>query len=131
MAQTKRKRKTKHRGTPAGNVVARGRTSRPGASAKSSKQTSRQRQQARAARASQPPTWKGATWRAAVAAAIFFIVMVILKQPIASAAFVTVLMFVLYIPMGFYTDKFLYGRRQARLAREAAAKREAKERDSQ
>lgn len=129
MAQTKKKRKTKHRGTPAGNVVARGRTSRPGARPTTRQQAGRQRQKARVERASQPPTWQGATWRAAVAAGIFFVAMVLLKQPLASAAFVTGLMFFLYIPMGFYTDRFLYGRRQAKIARDAAERRRAKEQD--
>lgn len=123
MAQTKRKRKTKHRGTAAGNVVARGRTSAPGSRSKTKQQVAQQRAQARQARASQPPTWNGAITRAGIAAAIFLVVMLIMKQPFAAAAFVTGLMFFVYIPMGYYTDRFLYNRRQARTAREAAVRK--------
>ena len=66
MAQTKRKRTRKHRGTPAGTIDRAGRTGRP-QTREDAKQISRQRRQDRLDR---PPTWSGAVNRAAIAAAI-------------------------------------------------------------
>ena len=107
MAQTKRKRK--HRGTPAGTIEARGRTGRP-PTASEVKKTAAQRRQVRLDR---PPTWRGATTRAAIAALVFFaIAMVALGQPPAAAAVLALLAFAMYIPSGYYMDKLIYQRRQ-------------------
>ena len=55
MAQAKRKRTRKHRGTAAGTIERAGRTGRP-RTREEAKKISRQR---RAARFNKPPTWKG------------------------------------------------------------------------
>ena len=71
MAQTKRKRQTKHRGNAAGVVEARGRTGR--------KPTSAERKSApgtkppRPNRFDHPPTWIGAAKRAGIATMIFVV----------------------------------------------------------
>lgn len=119
MAQTKKKRKTKHRGNQAGVVESRGRTGRPRSAAQARQQSLQRKQNQRLARAVQPPTWRGATIRAGFAAAIFLIVLIVMKQPIASSIFIGAVMFGVYIPMGFYMDKFLYDRRLKREARQA------------
>lgn len=62
-------------------------------------------------RANQPPTWRSASIRAGVAAAVFLAVLILFQQPPVSAVFVAFVMFGLYIPMGYYTDRFLYQRR--------------------
>ncbi len=49
-----------------------------------------------------------------------------MKQPPVSAVFVAILMFGLYVPMGYYTDRFLYERRKRKEAQAAAAGAEAK-----
>jgi|SRR5215207_6788629 hypothetical protein len=106
MAQVKRKRRSKHRGTPAGTIESRGRTGRK------PKPDERKTAGPRANRFDRPPTWRGAMTRAAIAAGIFFIVVVALfRQPLATAISVSLFMFALYIPLGFYTDQFLYRRR--------------------
>jgi hypothetical protein len=111
MAQTKKKRRRKHRGTQAGTVEARGRTGRT-ATKGDAKQIARQR---RADRLNRPPTWQASMQRAAVAAAIFgVIVVLVLGQQVVSGVFFALLMFLLYIPLGYYTDLFIYRRRQAR-----------------
>ena len=113
MAQTKRKRKRKHRGTPAGTIERAGRTGRPQTRTEA-KQISRQR---RAERLDAPPTWRSATIRAAIAAALFGVLMVALfgyapVQAVALAAFI----FLLYIPLGYATDLALRRFRQRRRA---------------
>lgn len=123
MAQSKRKRKTKHRGTPAGNVVARGRTSRPTSRSQARQQSAQARQRARVERATQPPSWARAVRQAGVGAVIFFVALVLFKQPIPVSLMATALMFFLYIPMGYYIDSFLWKRMQVRLERQ---KRERK-----
>ena len=116
MAQTKRKRRSKHRGTPAGTIEARGRTGRP-PTAQEAKQS---KDDIRRARLMQPPTWRGSAIRAGVAALLLLVFTQLgigpdmpLAQSVAIAAFALLL----YIPLGFYTDQFMYRRRMAREAR--------------
>lgn len=119
MAQTKKKRRTKHRGNAAGVIEARGRTGRPPTEAE---RRAAARAQVRANRFDQPPSWRSAANRAAVAALIFGLAVVLLfgqdpSQGIALAG----LMLVIYIPMTYLTDSFIYNRRQRKKA-EAQAK---------
>ena len=73
MAQTKRKRQTKHRGNAAGMVETRGRTGRkPNADEKKP-----DAKQARLDKLNQPPTWRGAIIRSAIATAIFVAVVLL------------------------------------------------------
>ncbi|MDX6649398.1 MAG: hypothetical protein QOJ97_1349 [Solirubrobacteraceae bacterium] len=114
MAQANRKRRRKHRGTPAGTIEARGRTGRKLTPEERAKPAARK---GGATRFDKPPNWKGAAQRAGIAAAIFFIAVVALfRQPIASAIPIGLFMFLVYIPLGYYTDTFLYRRRMAKKA---------------
>lgn len=126
MAQTKKKRQTKHRGTQAGTIESRGRTSRPTSRAQARQQAAQRSRGKKVDRASREPSWRGATIRASVAAGVFFVLLLVMKQPIAGAVFIAVLMFGLYVPMGYYTDRFLYDRRQRKEAQARAAAAEAK-----
>lgn len=117
MAKTKRKRRTKHRGTQAGTIESRGRTSRPRSRAQARDQVLQRRQHQRVARANVAPNWRSASIRAGVAAGIFLVILVAMGQPPVSSIFVGLLMFGLYIPMGYYMDSFLYRRRMASEAR--------------
>ena len=118
MAQTKKKRKTKHRGTQGGQIESKGRTSRPRSAKQARQQALQQKQNKRLERAVQPPSWRGATIRAGFAAGVFLVVLVFMKQPFASSIIIGALMFGLYIPMGYYMDRFLYDRRLKREARQ-------------
>ena len=111
MAQTKKRRKRKHRGTQAGTIETRGRTSRSSAAA-APKKTAAER---RAERMSKPPTWRGSFNRAAIAAVLFGVVVVLaFGQPVASGVFLALVMIALYLPMTYYMDLFLYRRHQRR-----------------
>jgi hypothetical protein len=111
MAQTKRKRTRKHRGTPAGTIDRAGRTGRP-QTRQDAKQVARQR---REERMSQPPTWKSAVNRAAIAAAVFAVLVVLVfKKDIAQGVLLGGFMFLLYIPLGYMTDSAIYRFRQRR-----------------
>jgi hypothetical protein len=118
MAQTKRKRRTKHRGNAAGIVEQRGRTSRPPSPAERKAQRKGAARQSRMDRYSKPPTWRSAANRALVATLLFVAVVVVaFKQPLQSAIALGGFMLLLYIPIGYFTDTFFYNRRQQQLAR--------------
>ena len=105
MAQTKRKRTRKHRGTPAGTIDRAGRTGRP-QTREDAKQIARQRRQDRLDR---PPTWSGSVNRAAIAAAVFAVLVVALfDRSVAQGAVLGGFMFALYIPLGYVTDSAIY-----------------------
>ena len=111
MAQTKRKRSRKHRGTPAGTIERAGRTGRP-RTAEEAKQIAQKRREDRLNR---PPTWRGAMNRAAIAAALFGVLVILLfDQEIAQGVVLAALMFLLYIPLGYATDTMIYRFRQRR-----------------
>lgn len=113
MAQTKRKRRRKHKGTPAGNVVSGAKA--PAKGKTDSKADARRR---REERMNTPPTWRGALNRAAIAAVIFGVLLALLfKRPIQQAVVLTVFVFAVYIPLGYGTDKLFYNLRQRRKKR--------------
>ena len=123
MAQTKRRRRSKHRGTAAGTIETRGRTGRKPTDREKpdSKATAAER---RRTRLDQPPTWQGALTRAGIASGLFFVLAVAaLRWPLAPAAFATVFTLAVYIPLGYYTDLFIYRRRQKRKTSTGKAKR--------
>jgi hypothetical protein len=113
MAQTKRKRTRKHRGTPAGTIERAGRTGRP-QTREDAKQIARQR---REERLNKPPSWRGAINRAAIAAAVFGVLVVLaFGRSMAQGAALAAFMFLLYIPLGYATDKAIYSYRQRKKA---------------
>jgi len=118
VAQTKKKRKRKHKGTQGGAIDRRGRTSRP---------ANRQEARARARRQmgdrrDVPPTWRSSINRALIAAGIFLVLLIVLfGQAIGSSIALSAFMFLLYVPMGYYIDRFFYDRRQASKRKAKAA----------
>jgi uncharacterized YccA/Bax inhibitor family protein len=111
MAQAKRKRTRKHRGTAAGTIDRAGRTGR-GQNRADAKEISRQR---RAERLDRPPTWRGAVTRAGLAAAVFgALVLVAFHRNIVQGAVLAAFMFLLYIPLGYATDNVIYRFRRRR-----------------
>ena len=113
VAQTKRKRRRKHRGTQAGTIERAGRTSR-GRTREEAKEVARKRRQARLDR---PPTWKSAAQRAVIAAAVFgVLVVVVFRRSAAQGLSLAAFMLLVYIPLGYATDKAIYSFRQRRKA---------------
>jgi hypothetical protein len=111
MAQTKRKRTRKHRGTPAGTIERAGRTGRP-QTREDAKQIARQRRQERL---DKPPAWGSSLNRAAIAAAVFGVLVVLaFGRTVAQGAILAGFMFLLYIPLGYLTDMAIYRYRARR-----------------
>lgn len=111
MAQTKGKRRRKHRGTPAGTIERAGRTGSP-QTRQDAKAVARQR---RADRLDRPPEWRSSINRAAIAAVVFAAIVVIaFGRPVASGILLGVVMLAIYIPLGYATDLAIYRFRQRR-----------------
>lgn len=116
MAQTKKKRSRKHRGTAAGNIekAAHNRSTRPSKSAKPSPQTSRQ------ARMNRPPSWRSAANKAALASVVFGVLLLVaFHRPVGVVLLWTVLVFCFYTPLGYWTDRAVYNRRMRSKANKA------------
>ncbi|MDQ6834557.1 MAG: hypothetical protein M3016_00025 [Actinomycetota bacterium] len=113
MAQTKRKRRSKHRGTAAGTISARGRTGRPPTAEEKKRHQKLTREQAREARLAAPPTWRSAINRALLASGFMFLFLLFVsKGKILSAVLFAIFAFALYVPSGYYLETFLWRRRQ-------------------
>ena len=115
MAQTKRKRRSKHRGNAAGVVESRGRTGRR-PTAEEQKKASRQ--SAREARLNKPPTWNSAFMKAALMAGLLFVFTQIglfgSKADIVQSVAICLFALLIYTPIAYATDKFVYTRAQRR-----------------
>jgi hypothetical protein len=120
MAQTRRKRQTKHRGNAAGMVESRGRTGRkPTAAEKSGPAGEAARaKQKRVARADQLPTWKGAFVRGLLAAAVLALLSgLILNAKAGQTVAYFVIGLIAYTPISYYSDTWIYNRRQRNKAK--------------
>jgi hypothetical protein len=120
MAQTRKRRRRKHRGTQGGGIDRRGPRGRP-RTREEAKARARQRRRP-VDRRDYAPTWRSAFNRAALGAALFFVLaIVLLKQTVAGALAISVLLMAFYVPLGYYVDRFLWRRR---LAKQRAARAE-------
>jgi hypothetical protein len=113
MAQTKRKRRTKHRGTPAGTIEARGRTGRKPAAVAAGGAN------ARPNRFDKPPTWRSAIYRGAFASVMLFLLFQFIgpDTSVAQSALMSLLAMGIYVPLGYVMDRAVYNRRQKLKAR--------------
>jgi hypothetical protein len=111
VAQTRKKRRRKHRGTQGGRVDPNRRPGRP---------RSREEAKARARggrkstpKVDAPPTWRGSAIRGVAAAAIFTVLlMVIFKRPPGASFALGALMLVFYVPAGYWIDTTMWRRRE-------------------
>jgi hypothetical protein len=117
MAQTKRKRRTKHRGNAAGNIEARGRTGR--------KPTDQERRKSAAGlreeRRFQEPTWAGSATRAGLASVLLLVLFVSgvagQSQGIATSIALALGAFLIYVPLGYKVDRMFWERRMRKAGR--------------
>jgi hypothetical protein len=122
VAQTKRKRRTKHRGNAAGIVEARGKTHKGGASGTGALSSKEQARQRRLERLDRPPSWRGSATRAGIAALIFVLVVILaFGRPVNEAVALGGFVLLFYVPLGYGTDLVLYRRRQKQKLRKVGA----------
>src|SRR3954447_10675751 len=112
MAQTRKKRRSKHRGTQAGTIETPGRTGRAVSSNRPAPSRQAGGKQRREARFDKEPTWRSSVNRAAFAAVILAIFIGITQKNIAQGVILGVFAMLLYVPMSYYTDRMLWRRRQ-------------------
>lgn len=119
MAQTKRKRRTKHRGNAAGSIEARGRTGRP-PTAEEKKKAEKNR--VREERLLKEPTWNQSFRRAGLAAGLMFVFLLLTDHtkhgsPIITAVVFAIIAMVIYVPAGYYLERHLWRRRMIKMGR--------------
>jgi Flp pilus assembly protein TadB len=123
MAQTKKKRRRKHRGTQGGRIDRR--PSRGRARSRAEAQArARSRTKKAGPRTPDPPSWSSALKKGGIAAALFVAVITLLGQTLLASALVGVLMLGFYVPMSFLLDRFMY-QRHLRKEAQKRAEREA------
>ena len=111
MAQTRKRRQTKHRGNAAGMVEARGRTGRRPEEGEKRTPGKQGATAARPHRLAQPPTWRSAFNRSAAMTVLFGVLLVlVMGRTMAQAAVLSVLMLTVYVPMTFYIDGWMHRR---------------------
>jgi hypothetical protein len=110
MAQTKRRRRRKHRGTQGGSIDRRRARARPRSREEARAQAKRRADVKR----DRPPTWGTAARRGLIGAAIFFgLMMFAFGRGFAESMALGLLMLAIYVPLGYYVDRFFWGRRRA------------------
>jgi drug/metabolite transporter (DMT)-like permease len=121
MAQTKRKRRTKHRGNAVGIVESRGRTGkRPEGASRPAARGGRP-----PARPLKPPTLKSAALKGLVGAVVLFVFFNFLsKGTTTTQAFTMCLVaLVFYTPVMYLTDKWVYNRKLRQQQQAGGARR--------
>jgi Flp pilus assembly protein TadB len=127
MAQTRRKRQTKHRGNAAGVVESRGRTGRkPTAAEKSGDPRELVREKEKLLdKRDRPPTWRGAFVKAMFAAIVLLLVVILLLKQSNQAIALFPVVLAMYTVVSYYSDKFIYERRQRNKAKAGGGGRAA------
>ena len=118
MAQTQRKRKTKHRGNAAGVIESRGRTGRkPTAAEKSGdpRELAREKEKLLDKR-DRPPTWRGAFTKAMFATIFLLLVVILILHQSNQAIGVFPVVLGLYTVVSYFSDKWIFDRRQRKKA---------------
>jgi hypothetical protein len=116
MAQTRRKRQTKHRGNAAGVIESRGRTGRkPTAAEKSGDPQKVAKAKAKPVdKRDIPPTWRGAFIKAMFATIVLLLVVILVLHQSNGAIGLFPIVLGFYTVISYYTDKWMYDRRQRR-----------------
>jgi hypothetical protein len=111
MAQTRKKRQRKRRGTQGGRVDPNARRSKPRTRAEAKAQAMSKRKPG--PKEDLPPTWRGSAIRGIFAAVIFAVVLIVLfKRPLGAALIFGAFMLAFYVPAGYYIDMTMWRRRE-------------------
>jgi hypothetical protein len=111
MAQTRKKRRRKHRGTQGGRIDTSPRRSRPRTREEAKAQARTKRSPG--PKQDLPPTWRNSLLRGIFASVVFFIVLILLfKKPAAGSAIFALFMLAFYVPAGYYIDTAMWRRRE-------------------
>jgi hypothetical protein len=127
MAQTKKKRRRKHRGTQGGRIDTRPARGRPRsrAEAQSRARSRGQKKRKPGDRTPQAPSWSSALKKGGIAAVLFVGLLAFMGQNPIASLLIGILMMGFYVPMAFLLDRFFYQRH----LRKEAQKRQEREAD--
>jgi hypothetical protein len=119
VAQTKKKRRKKHKGTQGGRIDSK-RRARPRTRAEAQSQARSKRSPGKSSpKADNPPTWKSAINRGLFAAVVFGILLfVVFKRPAGASLALAAFMLVFYIPVGYYMETYMWRKRERARIRE-------------
>jgi hypothetical protein len=123
MAQTKKKRRRKHRGTQGGRIDRRPARGRARSRAEAQARARNRSKKKGGPRVPEPPSWSSALKKGGIAAILFVALLAVFGQSPAAALGVGVLMLGFYVPMAFLLDRFMY----QRFVRKEAQKRAERE----
>jgi hypothetical protein len=124
VAQTKKKRRRKHRGTQGGRIDTRPARGRPRSRAEAqSRARSRGSKKKRKPgdRTPQPPSWSSALKKGGVAAVLFVGLLAFMGQNPVASLLIGMLMLGFYVPMAYLLDRFFH---QRHLRKEAQKRQE-------
>jgi hypothetical protein len=108
VAQTRKRRRRKHRGTQGGRIDTK-RRGRPRSRAEAQQ---RARSRKRTPKADLPPNWRSATVRGFIISVLLIGTLLLFGRPVPASIAFGVLMLAVYIPMGFWIDRMMWRRRQ-------------------
>ena len=114
MAQTRKRRQRKHRGTQGGRVDTK-RRSRPRTRAEAKQ---RARTKRSVPKSDLPPTWRSAITRGIIISGLLIATLLVFKKPVGASIAFGAFMLAFYIPMGFYIDRWNWRRRQRQKLRD-------------
>ena len=120
MAQTKKKRRRKHRGTQGGRIDRRPARGRARSRAEAQSRARNRTKKKGGPRVPEPASWSSALKKGGIAAALFVAVITVFGQSLAVALVVGVAMLGFYVPMAFTLDRFMYQRHLRKEAKQRA-----------
>jgi|SRR5882757_113269 len=126
MAQTKKKRRRKHRGTQGGRIdtrPARGRARSRGEAQNRARSRTNQKKGKGGAKTPQPASWSNALKKGGIAAVLFAGILALMGQNPIQIIVVGVAMLGFYVPLAFMMDGFFF----RRFVRKEAEKRQERE----
>jgi Flp pilus assembly protein TadB len=119
VAQTKKKRRKKHKGTQGGRIDTK-RRSRPRSREEAKAQARSRRSSGKSGtKADLPPTWRNSVNRGVIAAVIFgALLLTIFHRPLGASLGLAAFMLIFYIPGAYYLDSYMWRRRERARMRE-------------
>jgi hypothetical protein len=124
MAQTRKRRRRKHRGTQGGRIDRRPARGRARSRAEAQARARNRSKKKGGPREPEAPTWSSALKKGGIAAVLFVALLTVFGRNPAIAVLVGVLMMGFYVPMAFLLDRFVY-QRHLRKEAQKRAEREA------
>ena len=110
MAQTKKKRRRKHRGTQGGRIDRRPARGRARSRAEAQSRARSRTKKKSGSRVPEPASWSSALKKGGVAAVLFVALLTVFGQNPAVALLVGLLMLGFYVPMAYLLDRFIHQR---------------------